>query len=263
MKRIIVNISTLIALFGSSVLVASSAQAKTSGPIWITTSSKTELKAGESKELKSVGSSAFKLVTANHSITCKELTKVGTIVGGDPGTGHSTMLFTGCAYSSSTVAECGATSPGLGAGEIKFEVQVALAYEQGTELMAYDTLYPAKSSSEFVKFELSGSNCPSGLDKTTVTLEAAGTLVTEPIKEARCGTAAKLGATAELTTPGVVSKVVSLKFPPPANAEIWESGKGKFAVVECSLKAFGETAKLEGEVKVETTPSVEFGWEKL
>lgn len=243
------------------------------GPVW-TAEEQGQLEATASRGTKSEGVSEFELKTTEATIKCTAEKNSGTLIGGNPGTDQTTVLFTGCGI----VGKAGCTvksispSPAKGAGEIELGVKTVLVYpngspESGTE--ADDALFPEGRENLFVKLKIEGGVAAcSTLNNKEPEVKATGTAVTkEPAFKKRCGVLAEVGKVAGAvfarTAAGVEALEGALKFPGTlVKAELWKPGASAFANIECKLEAppLGAAEEI-GLTKVETWPEPEdFGW---
>ena len=236
--------ATVLAILVLGAATAGAARAA-GGPVWFTKEFAKELPATASRGTEAIelAGTKFKLKTALLNIECSGVGGVGSITGGNPGTGQSTILFSGCSVGGKTVAECGlkGLKPAEPAGTVYSSVKSVLVYPkgaaEGTET-AYDALVPEGKEDLFAEYELTGTNCGT-LRGKAFKVTATGTEITEPAFKHKCGLLAEVGKieggrfakakSGEEKEDGALS----FKEPPVTEAELWT---GTFAVIKCKLE---------------------------
>jgi hypothetical protein len=270
----------LAAVFVMSAVVTTAAQA-TGGPEWITGAAKKALVAGETRAITSTNVGAFTLVSAAATITCSAATNTGFLLGGNPGTDFTRIVFTGCVVVGKTKCEATGIKPvkATNKGEVIVEALTVLVYPKGGKEgeSALDAFAPEGEEGHpnlFVEFALEGgvTNCGT-LATLKVPVEATGTEITVKTESRKCGQLSEVGTTKEekffLTKSGEVAKIGLLRLPETAvtEAELWEASTSKFKTIKCDLEAGTTLGKVHevglSQIEVSApTKGEEFGWIK-
>ncbi len=235
----------------------------------------TKLLAGETRATKSVNVSATFKLNGAVKIECKKVTNTGLLIGGNPGTDSTKIIFTECSIAGKTVAECGAKGlkpiAATNAGEVIVGALTVLAYpneKAGSEEASLDAFAPegeAANPNLYVEFELTGTNCAL-LKNQKIRVNAIGTEIEINGKKRKCGVLAQVGEISgtsfRSTKSGESGVEGALNFPEPfiEKAELWEPIPAAFKAITCKLEADSAAAEEVGLAKVETNPAEKFGW---
>lgn len=270
----------LAAVFVTSAFATTAAQAA-GGPEWITGAAKKVLAAGETRAITSTNEGAFTLVSAAATLTCSATTNTGFLLGGNPGTDYTRIVFTGCVVVGKTGCQATGIKPIKAAnkGEVIVEALTVLVYPKGGKEgeSALDAFAPEGETGHpnlFVEFALEGGVSACGtLATLKVPVEATGTEITVKSESRKCGQLSEVGKEKEakffLTKSGEVAKVGLLRLPETAvtEAELWEASTSKFKAIKCELEAGTTLGKVHevGTSQIEIsapTKGEEFGWVK-
>jgi hypothetical protein len=252
---------------------ASSASAA-GGPIWITKSGGV-LKEGQEKTIKMTNEGTMSFAKGTTVVNCSALeSENGSIIGGNPAEGKITLRYKSCTLQGAPACNITGKKP-LAAGnegELKIPVKSILVYPNGmsgTKELALEGFFPvgeAGAVNLFVEWEYVGATC-GALNGTRLAVNAVGTEVKEPAFDKKCGDLAELGklegANRFKLKAGEQRKEVLLGFTGPIEkGELFEPKELKFKKIECKFEAGGVQVVPSGNMKSETTPTVEeFGWE--
>jgi hypothetical protein len=252
----------LLAVFAFGAITATVAQAATEGPLW-TVEGKT-LKANETVELtiKAVGSITLEatLLGIKAKVICPSarVAKGGYLAGGSPGTSREIPEFYGgCSLTNigkpgepCTVEEPIKTEP------IRNELVVSDGPPAGTFGPYLLIEFKPENGTKFVTLHFIGSGCL--VTETEVTGEVLGELYTDPVVDS--------GIEEKVTTGNPRSLTSYLVVFPHEPESIWllknVSGTSFWELVKPgNLKAFGNTAKLFGQVLVLLVNGKKYGSE--
>jgi hypothetical protein len=269
-----------VVVFVVSALTATAAQA--SGPLWITGSPATSLKAGETRAIISKSEEKFVFRASGGNIECEKVTNVGFILGGNPGTDYTEIKFEKCFLEASN-KECLALGvkplKSINPAEVIVDAKTVLVYPEGVRTSALDAFAPQGESANpnlYVEFELlptKAGGCKAITAGTKVKVTAEGTEIVVKGEKRKCGVLAEVGeanAKSEfvLAISGATNKIGLLRFPEPAltKAELWNGTA--FEKIECKLSAgtFGTKPIERGVSQVEITAPVAgepFGWDEV
>ncbi len=242
MKRIVGILLVMAAAMAAiSALAASAAQAA-GGPLWIVGAGGTPLAAGETRAITSKSEGGpLKLVSKVSTIECAEAENTGVLLGGNPGTGYTSITFKKCKVEGKPNCIATGVKPlkAAGAGEIVVDALGVLTYpdaqqEGESALFAFAPEGEAANPNLFVAFKLEGgvANCGT-LNGIEVKVEATGTEIEVKTEKRKCGQLAEVGhevaGSFVLSTPGLVSEIGLLRLPstPITEAEWWNGSEFK------------------------------------
>ncbi len=222
------------------------------------------LGAGESASVVSSGG-AFKL-DGVQTVECASEKDTGEVIGGNPGTGLTTIIYKECHVAGQPECLAGNKSESeIETASIHSVLVYPTAKAEGKE-EAYSAFVPGGTTNTFAEFELKNATgfTECLVNKLLVTVTANGTEIKKPAFNKDCGGLALVGkleagsfrklAAGEEAVLGALESTGS-----PTSAELWEGSA--FAKIECKMQAFGGSATELGVSDVELTSGESSGWE--